>query len=352
MFGGFLGSNNNGFGFGGNWPGNGGFPIMGGRFDEIYRAYSVAMYAGRDKQRDNYGGKVILPTSAMHKLTAYMSENPIVTLAIQSAKTGKRTHAGVLEFTAEEGRMYVPHWMLATLGVEEGELLKVSLAVVAKGKFIKIQAQSTEFLEITDPKAVLENAFRNYQFMTTNDVITFEYNNKTYDIKVLEVKPSSESNAVMTVDTDIEVDFAAPVGYVDPSESADAAGLSIKRGAGSLMSGFSNSMNVSQHSQADAPDSAKFSAFGGSGKTIGSKVKRSATVLSDEESQTDQLLPSSGGLHSYRDGSAVPAALLLPFGKLYFGYPVVPLKEKAVASDTPQFKGKGVSLRSATADTK
>jgi ubiquitin fusion degradation protein 1 len=79
---------------------------------------------------------------------------------LTSERSGKSTHAGVLEFIAEEGRVYVPRWMMISLGLEEGELIAVSNKHLPQGKFVKIEPQSVEFLNISDPKAVYETTIK------------------------------------------------------------------------------------------------------------------------------------------------------------------------------------------------
>lgn len=44
--------------------------------------------------------------------------------------------------------------MMQTLGLEPGQLLEVKNTTLPLGSFVKIQPQSTEFLDISDPKAV------------------------------------------------------------------------------------------------------------------------------------------------------------------------------------------------------
>jgi ubiquitin fusion degradation protein 1 len=81
-----------------------------GRFDEYYRCYPVVMMAGPDRNHVNFGGKVFLPPSALDKLTRLHITYPMVFELINGA-AGKSTHAGVLEFIAEEGRIYLPQWV-------------------------------------------------------------------------------------------------------------------------------------------------------------------------------------------------------------------------------------------------
>ena len=79
------------------------------------------------------------------------------------------THAGVLEFIAEEGCVHLPQWMMKTLRLNEGDAIRVTGAELPKGQFVKLQAQSTMFLEISDPKAVYvaHIAFTRIAILTT-----------------------------------------------------------------------------------------------------------------------------------------------------------------------------------------
>ena len=91
----------------------GGRPVVGGvprRFDEYYRCYPVAMMSGPERENVNHGGKIIMPPSALDKLTRLHITYPMLFELINGDKE-KVTHAGVLEFIAEEGRCYLPYWV-------------------------------------------------------------------------------------------------------------------------------------------------------------------------------------------------------------------------------------------------
>ncbi len=107
---------------------------------------------------------VILPPSALAKLASLHIEYPML-FQLSSEHSGQSTHGGVLEFIAEEGRAYVPHWarhiirilicqMMGQLGIEEGEIVAIKNVNLPRGKFVKIQPQSVAFLDISDPRAV------------------------------------------------------------------------------------------------------------------------------------------------------------------------------------------------------
>lgn len=81
------------------------------RFDEYFRCYPVVMLPGPEREDANHGGKVFLPPSALDKLTRLHITYPMLFELINGVKEGKQTHAGVLEFIAEEGKIYLPYWV-------------------------------------------------------------------------------------------------------------------------------------------------------------------------------------------------------------------------------------------------
>lgn len=81
------------------------------RFDEYFRCYPIAMLPGPDREDANHGGKVFLPPSALDKLTRLHITYPMLFELTNGAKDGRKTHAGVLEFIAEEGKIYLPYWV-------------------------------------------------------------------------------------------------------------------------------------------------------------------------------------------------------------------------------------------------
>jgi ubiquitin fusion degradation protein 1 len=338
------------------------------RFDEYYRVYPTAMMPGPEREAANHGGKMFLPASALDKLSQLHVTYPMLFELINGAK-GKSTHAGVLEFTAEEGRCYLPFWLMQTLLLEPGDLLQTKSTDLPLGSFIKLQPQHVNFLEISDPKAVLETAFRNFSCLTVGDVFTFSYNDTIYEIAVLEVKPdNSGSHAVSVQETDLEVDFAPPVGYQEPSKAG--SGTSTPRSIGSEMArkgGMMHSegtMAQAINYSAIAPDSdavakghAKASSnFGGSGqRLVAKKGKSSLTATPASTPGTSTPIPGAGPstvpvakTAKRRNG---PQPLRLPPGKLFFGYEIKPLqnKEKAVEESEQgkkqNFSGEGQTLR-------
>lgn len=70
----------------------------------------MVMAAGPERPELNYGSKILLPPSALDKVSKLHVQWPIMLELINGAQQ-KHTHAGVLEFVAEEGRAYIPQWV-------------------------------------------------------------------------------------------------------------------------------------------------------------------------------------------------------------------------------------------------
>ncbi|CAG2164479.1 unnamed protein product [Oppiella nova] len=188
-------------------------------FRQTYRCYSMAVYTGTEpREHVDRGGKIIMPASALHILTEREVVYPMLFKMRNAANpTSRATHAGVLEFVAEEGVVHTPYWLMKNLCLNEGDVVVVENVDLPVGTFARFQPQSPDFLDIHDPKAVLENSLRHMACLSAGDVVAIEYNDKTYELCVLEVKPAS---AVRIIECDLSVEFAAPVGYEVPKKVA------------------------------------------------------------------------------------------------------------------------------------
>ncbi|KAH3883748.1 hypothetical protein DPMN_007715 [Dreissena polymorpha] len=209
-----------------------------------------------DRDDVERGGKIIMPPSALDKLTRLHIQYPML-FKMTNRKQNRETHCGVLEFVADEGRIYIPYWMMKNLLLQEGDLIQVDNVSLPIATFAKFQPQHTDFLDISNPKAVLENALRSFACLTVEDLIEFKYNDKMYELRVLETKPgravsiilcfrcmnyeywrqnqaelfpslyvsdmyelrvleTKPGRAVSIIECDMNVDFAPPLGYKEP----------------------------------------------------------------------------------------------------------------------------------------
>ena len=100
------------------------FPEIPRPFNTQYRCYPVAMFPGSERSDVEGGGKIIMPPSALDQLTRLNIVYPML-FKLTNKRTEKTTHCGVLEFVADEGKIYIPYWMMQNLMVEEGGLVQV-----------------------------------------------------------------------------------------------------------------------------------------------------------------------------------------------------------------------------------
>ncbi|KAG6018847.1 hypothetical protein E4U41_003539 [Claviceps citrina] len=333
------------------------------RFDEYYRCYPVVMAPGSERPELNYGSKIILPPSALDKVSKLHVQWPLL-MELMNGEKGRHSHAGVLEFIAEEGRAYIPQWMMETLGMDVGDMIQIRTTSLELAKMVKLQPQSVNFLEISDPKAVLERAFRNFATLTKGDVFNFEYNDEIYDVAVLDVKPETDKMGVSLIETDVSVEFAAPVGYVEPERKSGTNTPGSTRGVPGVPAG-----GVVVQSQGTMAQAIGFSSiapsvtstptnFLGEGQRLvkkGSKAPTpSPTPPTHKPDATPQVEPAAAAAAVKSSRTGAPAPLRLAPNKLFFGYeykPVKTMEEKEQeqaqegARKRQHFAGQGQSLR-------
>ncbi|XP_011304434.1 ubiquitin fusion degradation protein 1 homolog [Fopius arisanus] len=188
------------------------FPDIPRPFNTQYKCFSVSMFPGNERQDVERGGKIIMPPSALEQLTRLNIVYPML-FKLTNKKTNRVTHCGVLEFVADEGKVYLPYWMMHNLLLEESEIINIESVSLPVATFSRFQPQSEDFLDITNPKAVLENGLRSFACLTTGDIIAIQYNQRIYEMCVLETRPGP---AVSIIECDMNVEFAPPVGYKEP----------------------------------------------------------------------------------------------------------------------------------------
>ncbi|WCJ20500.1 ubiquitin fusion degradation 1 [Euphorbia peplus] len=180
-------------------------------FEHSYRCYPVSFL---DKAHLENGDKIIMPPSALDHLASLHIEYPML-FELRNPSASRVTHCGVLEFIAEEGLIYLPYWMMENMLLQEGDIVQLKNVSLEKGSFVKLQPHTSDFLDISNPKAILETSLRNYSCLTVGDTIMVAYNNKKYYIDIVEAKPSA---AISIIETDCEVDFAPPLDYKEPEK--------------------------------------------------------------------------------------------------------------------------------------
>lgn len=238
--------------------------------------------------------------------------------------------------------------MMETLGMDVGDMIQIRTTSLELAKMVKLQPQSVNFLEISDPKAVLEKAFRNFATLTKGDIFNFEYNDEVYHVAVLDVKPETDKMGVSLIETDVSVDFAAPVGYVEPEKKSGTSTPRSGRGggvpAGGLLHNQGTMAQAINYSSIAPSVTSAATKFQGEGQRLAKKGSKTSTPKPATPVPVDTAAPP-------RRRNGGPAPLRLPPNKLFFGYELKPVKTKEEKekekenANQPQFLGQGQTLR-------
>lgn len=269
-----------------------GYGFRGSTFEQTYRCYPASFI---DKPQLEAGDKIIMPPSALDRLASLHIEYPML-FEVHNAAAERTSHCGVLEFIAEEGMIYMPYWMMQNLLLQEGDMVFIKNANLPKGTYVKLQPHTTDFLDISNPKAILEKTLRNFSCLTTGDSIMVAYNNKKYYIDIVETKPS---NAISIIETDCEVDFAPPLDYKEPEPVKPAVPASTE---------------PTTEAPAEEP---KFIPFTGSGRRLDGKPSKDKDVLAP--SPAKRQANATNGVQPSTATTSQGSSSRKTTGKLVFG---------------------------------
>ena len=88
------------------------FPAPLDAYEDYFKAYHMSCFPGRERKDVSYGGKIIMPPSALSTITELELESPWTFLLRGTGRSrSQSTHAGVVELIADEGKVYLPSWV-------------------------------------------------------------------------------------------------------------------------------------------------------------------------------------------------------------------------------------------------
>jgi len=147
------------------------------------------------------------PRNGHHARTPQDLPSPL-TFQVRNPANRLLTHGGVKEFSAEEGKIQLPTWMMETLSLSEGDQVMVKYAPLQKGTWAKIRPLSADFLQVTDIRALLEAVLRShYTTLTRGEMLKVHHGRQEFAFVVEDLLPAP-GEAVCITDTDLEVEFA------------------------------------------------------------------------------------------------------------------------------------------------
>lgn len=183
---------------------------------DMLKAYPAYFFERTDIEE---GNKILLPVRVLQEITDRSNgnmPNPMI-FSLSSIKTKSTVYVGVLEFEAPENTCVLPFWLFSEMKLAEGETLRLGLVTfLAKATFVKIRPHKTEFVMLPDPRSILEIHLRNFVCLTLGQTICIKFMGKEYYMDILELEPKTQYKACVLVDTDLKLEFAAALDYVEP----------------------------------------------------------------------------------------------------------------------------------------
>ncbi|CAF0820453.1 unnamed protein product [Didymodactylos carnosus] len=264
-------------------------------FHAEYNCYSAIFLTDRERPNVENGGKVLLPQTALEELAEHVTT--VMLFRLKNKRLDRMTHVGVFEFLPNtDTSCFVPSWIMRHLLLEEGEPVECEYVTLPTARFVRFQPQSKDFLDITNPKAVLETALRNFSCLTKGDMLAINYLDRNYELCVLELKPA---DAVSIIECDMEVDFAPPIDYVEPKyDTTSSLSTSTPKSNDIPIQGGTNT-------EQQYPNSLKattFMPFHGRGNRLDGKTKtKEGHDLREQQTklQTAQMLNQQRGIPNY-----------------------------------------------------
>ncbi|GMI79007.1 hypothetical protein HRI_001570000 [Hibiscus trionum] len=180
-------------------------------FEGDYRCFPLSFC---NKTHLDVGNKIIMPANALEPIIENQIPMPLQ-FEIRNLSKGKVSHCGVFEFSGQEDdAVFMPDWMMENMEIEVWNYMYMKNKELEKATYIKLQPHGSDFMEISNPKDVLEENLQKFSCLTKGDTIMISHGNKMFYINIVETEPA---DAVSLIDTDCEVDFSTPLDYKEPA---------------------------------------------------------------------------------------------------------------------------------------
>ena len=211
-----------------------------------------------------YSNKILLPPSMLHKINEMDDvEYPLFFKIVNPICEFGRVCA-VHEFTAIEGLVNVPYYIMEDLGIQEGSQVSIEYINPPQGSYLKLKPHETAFINLSNPKVVLEQIMsKDYPIVSKGETIVINYKdiNKTFRIDVVDCQPAE---IIKIIDTDVNLDFDTPHDYVEPLPKPPSP-KNVK------VNNYVKQPNNSRRNLDDFKTTGEFVPFSGKGHVLGSK---------------------------------------------------------------------------------
>ena len=130
--------------------------------------------------------KTLLPAACIPDLDL---ESGITYIEISSDITDKKAVCAIHEYTESPGIIFMPARIMNAMSIDACDNVKVIQKTdIPKGEYIKIKPFQKAFIELTNPKVILEKHISQYYpILTQGEVISINFNNTNYQIEIVDI---------------------------------------------------------------------------------------------------------------------------------------------------------------------
>jgi len=176
-------------------------------------SYNCSSQSDNVLSQVKYSNKILLPEDILRSLMKKKHSPPFF-FKVLNIDMDYGQVCGVQEFSAPPGVVHVPYHIMEDLGISEGQHIEIQLASPVKGTYIKIKPHKTEFINLDDPKEILEKVLsEKYPVVTRGHTIAIEHTHKVFYIDIVYTEPAP---VIDILNVNLNVDFEQPHDYQIP----------------------------------------------------------------------------------------------------------------------------------------
>ena len=175
-------------------------------------SYNCSSLSDNVLSQVKYSNKILLPEEIFRDLINKNNSTPFF-FKIENIDMGYGQVCGVQEFSAPPGVVHVPYHIMEGLGISEGQHVEIQLVTPVNGTYIKIQPHTTEFINLSNPKAILEKILsEKYPVVTEGHTIAIYHPGlqKVFYIDIIKTEPAP---IIKLLNVNVNVDFEKPLDY-------------------------------------------------------------------------------------------------------------------------------------------
>ena len=102
---------------------------------------------------------------------------------------------------------HIPHWMMKSLGIEEGDPVNLSAINLSKGTSVKLRPHDPASVDFSGHLDSLSNGVKNYAVLCSGDTINIQLDGRDCAFDVQDCQPDEK---ISTIEADLSIELVMP----------------------------------------------------------------------------------------------------------------------------------------------